>query len=174
MSADAGHIVEINLPNVSQVFKAAGACFAEASSLHKHDLETRPEAFSDGVRQDLERGMRNLAVDFVAAQRARHEFYMHVEEVLATCDVLVTPTSPTATWPIDEPRPGQAFATWRNTGIFNFTGQPSISVPCGFTETGLPVGIMLNGRKFDDAQVLKVAYAFEQATNWHLQHPKLA
>ena len=56
---------------------------------------------------------------------------------------------------------------------YNLTGMPAVSVPCGFTSEGLPVGLQITGRLFDDATVLKVAHAYEQATEWHKMHPSL-
>ncbi len=58
-------------------------------------------------------------------------------------------------------------------GIFNFTDQPSVLVPCDFTSEGLPVGRMISGCLFADQKVLKVTYAFEQATEWHQQNPSI-
>ncbi|MGI9258863.1 MAG: amidase family protein, partial [Gammaproteobacteria bacterium] len=55
----------------------------------------------------------------------------------------------------------------------NFTGQPSISIPCGFTEAGLPVGLMLTGSLFEDGEVLRFARAFEDSTDWHDRHPDI-
>ena len=59
------------------------------------------------------------------------------------------------------------------TRTFNLTGQPAVSVPCGFSPQGLPVGLQIAGRAFEDDLVLKVAHAYEQATEWHTMHPKL-
>jgi aspartyl-tRNA(Asn)/glutamyl-tRNA(Gln) amidotransferase subunit A len=58
----------------------------------------------------------------------------------------------------------------RNTFPFNLTGLPAISLPCGFTD-GLPIGLQLVGRPFDEATVLRVAHAYEQATDWHTRRP---
>jgi Asp-tRNA(Asn)/Glu-tRNA(Gln) amidotransferase A subunit family amidase len=59
------------------------------------------------------------------------------------------------------------------TRLFNITGQPSISLPCGFTEGGLPIGLMLTGRPFADLTVLQVAHAYERAHDWHTRRPAL-
>ena len=69
--------------------------------------------------------------------------------------------------------PSTAKANWRNTGIFNFTGQPSISVPCGFTQAGLPVGLMLTGPMSGDQLVLDLAAGYQEATSWQSQRPVL-
>ena len=56
---------------------------------------------------------------------------------------------------------------------FNLTGQPAVSLPCGFSTGGLPIGLQIAGRPFDEATVLRVAYAYEQATDWHTRSPEL-
>ena len=61
----------------------------------------------------------------------------------------------------------------RNTRPFNLTGSPAISVPCGFTRMGLPIGLQLTGRLFDEATVFRAAHAYEQATDWHMIRPTI-
>ena len=99
---------------------------------------------------------------------------------LEQVDVLITPTTP-----ITAPRIGQDIvrcgdseepvlhAMIRCTAPFNATHLPALSVPCGFTPGGLPVGLQIAGRPFDEATVLRVGYAYEQATGWHLRTPVL-
>ena len=92
---------------------------------------------------------------------------------MSACDVLAAPTAPIAAAPIADRPEDYGELSWRNTGIFDFNGQPSVSVPCGFTQKGLPVGLMITGRLFEDKKVLPFANAFEQATEWHTKVPKL-
>ena len=95
-------------------------------------------------------------------------------------DILVTPTEPMSVPRIGETtmvlngesRPTQGLLTLF-TRVFNAAGTPAISVPCGFDERGTPVGLQIVGRAFDEATVLQVAYAYEQATEWHTLRPKL-
>ena len=61
----------------------------------------------------------------------------------------------------------------RLTRPFNLTGQPTISVPCGFTSEGMPIGMQLAGRQWQEATVLRAAHAYEQATDWHTRRPNL-
>jgi aspartyl-tRNA(Asn)/glutamyl-tRNA(Gln) amidotransferase subunit A len=98
-----------------------------------------------------------------------------VEERYAKIDVLVTPTTAfTATRIEDElAASGRESHIHRFTCPFNLTGQPAISLPCGFDGQGLPVGLQIAGRRFDEETVLRVAHAYEQATDWHLRRPPL-
>jgi aspartyl-tRNA(Asn)/glutamyl-tRNA(Gln) amidotransferase subunit A len=69
--------------------------------------------------------------------------------------------------------PGPAGELWlRNTRPFNVYGLPTISIPCGFTSHGLPIGLQIAGPHFDEGRVLAFAHAFEQATEWHTHLPK--
>ena len=76
--------------------------------------------------------------------------------------------------PLDDPRRTEYFGLIRNTGPFNEYGIPSISVPCGFSREGLPIGLQISGRALGELDVLALAHAYEQATDWHERVPQLA
>ena len=108
---------------------------------------------------------------YAKAQNLRRELRGAYDEALSRYDVLAMPTTPMPAHANDAD--GNPYAMldhgWdmlANTGTFNMTGHPAISVPCGKTAEGLPVGLMLVGRRFDDATVLRAAHAFEQSANW--------
>ena len=108
-------------------------------------------------------------------------FVVDAHALLGEHDVLVTPTTPTPAWRIDTPtvtiggveEPHRAFGL-RCTLPFSVLGGPSLSVPCGFTADGLPIGLQIAGRRWDEPTVLHVGYAYEQATDWHRRRPPLA
>ncbi len=166
-------LVELALPGVEAAHDAARTTFCEALAVHWDDWQARPELIGPMVRKELESAAKVTAVDYIAAQDTRRRFAAAVDEVMTRCDVLAMPTVNVPAAPIAEQPPEYGRYNWRNTGIFDLTGQPSISVPCGFTQTGLPVGLMITGRMFDDATVFRFAQAFEQATDWHRQRPPL-
>jgi aspartyl-tRNA(Asn)/glutamyl-tRNA(Gln) amidotransferase subunit A len=122
-------------------------------------------------------GRTYLATDYVKAQRLRLELEADLARVLAEADVLVCPGDPTLTSKIGEPARllGRevAWFEYGTVNLGNLTGAPAISLPCGFTRSGLPVGLQIYGRAFDEATVLQVAYAYEQSTDWHLRRPSL-
>jgi aspartyl-tRNA(Asn)/glutamyl-tRNA(Gln) amidotransferase subunit A len=87
----------------------------------------------------------------------------------------VTPTSPTAAFKIGEKTadPLQMYLSDIFTISVNLAGVPGISLPCGFTSNNLPIGLQLIGKHFDEESILKVAYAYEQSTDWHKRRPNL-
>jgi len=113
--------------------------------------------------------------------RIRRAAQAQYAEIFRQVDLIVTPTVP-ATAPLltedSSPweRPDELFAEMaaRYTRVFNFVGNPAITVPCGFTAAGLPVGLHLAGRPFDEGTLLRAAYAYERATAWHRRQPALA
>ena len=125
-------------------------------------------------------GALTSATDYVRAQRMRTLFNQQVAEVFEQVDLILTPATPIPAVPI-----GHAMDTFGDTGEsgynllprctrpFNLTGSPTISVPCGFTEAGLPIGLQLAGRLFDEATVLRAAHAYERATEWHTRRPPI-
>jgi aspartyl-tRNA(Asn)/glutamyl-tRNA(Gln) amidotransferase subunit A len=110
------------------------------------------------------------------SQAAKRQY----DEVFRSVDVIMMPTVPVVAPKISEESspwqlPDESF--WemlaRHTRIFNFTGFPGISIPCGFTNDRLPVGLQIAGRPFEEATILRVAYAYERATHWHEQRPPM-
>jgi aspartyl-tRNA(Asn)/glutamyl-tRNA(Gln) amidotransferase subunit A len=96
-----------------------------------------------------------------------------MEALMANTDIIAAPTVPRTAPTYAEDRDTPPRLRGLLTGIFNVTGQPSISIPCGFADN-LPVGLMVSGRVFDDGCVLRVADAYERATEWHLRFPPAA
>ena len=143
---------------------------AEAYAVHEHTLQTRPQDLSKNLRTRLREGAYISAADYIQAQRVRTTIVEQIEEILATHDAILSPTTP---------RPGEAFDDFAKEGRYgvpsftnpgNLTGLPAISVPCGFSSAGLPIGLQIAGRAFDEASILKIARAYEGATSWHEQH----
>jgi aspartyl-tRNA(Asn)/glutamyl-tRNA(Gln) amidotransferase subunit A len=146
---------------------------SELLAVHRHDLARRPQDFG---RELLARTGACVyqAADYVNAQRERRRMLAEMEPLYADFDVLVTAGSGAAPR-IDAPHWGRAWLE-ANAYVytpFNITGGPALTLCGGFTKAGLPLGIQLAGRPFDEASVLRVAHAYEQAAGWHLRRPDL-
>ena len=155
---------DVDLPALSEYWGPAGAVLlAEAAAYHKEDIERRAEDLGEDVLQRLEAGLRISAVDYINAAQARDEIRRTCDEALfSDVDLLAMPTTVRSSVPIDAvDKDDPTLGLTRLTGQFDVTGQPAISVPCGLTANGLPVGLQLVGRRFDEATVFRAAYAFE-------------
>jgi aspartyl-tRNA(Asn)/glutamyl-tRNA(Gln) amidotransferase subunit A len=167
-------VEDIDLPDMAAAFTVGTITVAvEGATYHAADLRARPEAFSDELRAAFELGGFYKAVDYVQAQRLRRQLMAETNRALAGFDAIVMPTSPIPATPIAGNPPDHAILRPRNTMPFNVLGLPALSVPCGFTASGLPVGLQIAGRAFDEAGILRIAQAYEQATDWHRRRPPL-
>lgn len=163
----------VTLPDCHKAYDEANATFSEIVEVHREALSDDIEAFSEPFRARYSFMTRYSPAAYAKAQRYRAEFTSRMEEVLERVDVLVMPTATVAAAPIASQPPEHDKERRKNACIFDFTGQPSVSVPCGFTSEKLPVGLMICGGRFRDARVLRYAHAYERATPWHARHPKL-
>jgi aspartyl-tRNA(Asn)/glutamyl-tRNA(Gln) amidotransferase subunit A len=168
-------VEEIDLPDMDAAFTVGTITIAvEGAAYHAASLRARPELFSEELRAAFELGSFYSGVDYVEAQRVRRHVMDATERAMASFDAVVMPTSPVPATPIAGSPPEHAMLRPRNTMPFNVLGLPAISVPCGFTADGLPVGLQIVGKAFDEAGVLRVANAYEQATDWHRRRPRLS
>ena len=168
------------LPLAGAVFMALAD--GEAAGWHHRMLATRAEAYDPGTRRRLLTAALLPATLGQQAARARAAIRAQVEAALARFDVLLAPTGPTAAPPIASARSpitsraeaGRRFFTRRSyTTPASLAGVPAISLPCGFTTSGLPIGLQLIGRRLDEATLLRAARAYERSTDWHTRRPPL-
>jgi aspartyl-tRNA(Asn)/glutamyl-tRNA(Gln) amidotransferase subunit A len=124
------------------------------------------------------------AADYLKAQRIRVEIMQYASELFKKYSALVTPSWMGTAWEWDKPESGPTISPVRGnpadpdngpriSTFSNLVGIPAISVPCGFTESGLPLGLQFVGAAFDEVGILQLAQAYEQATEWHKRHPTL-
>ena len=173
---DLGAIIEeVELPHIDDAFKAGTLTIVcEGASYHAYNLETRPDAFSPQCRADLELGTLYKATDYIQAQRLRRHLMEETARVMAPFDAVVMPTCPITATPAEGNPPDHPVYRVRNTIPFNFLSLPAISIPCGFSSEGLPIGLQIVGKAFDEAGILQIAHAYEQATDWGVRRPALA
>ena len=169
--ASGAEVREVGIPRLWETLKAQRFTLAaDAYAVHEERLQREPERFGEEVRERLMDGERLKAHRYASAQQTKLRAKNWFERALEGVDVLLTPTVPIAATPIDarevdiggheeSVRP----AVTRLTGPTNLTGFPSLSVPCGSTAAGLPVGAQLIGRPFDEVTLYRFGHAYETA-----------
>ncbi|MDQ0622815.1 MAG: Asp-tRNA(Asn)/Glu-tRNA(Gln) amidotransferase GatCAB subunit A [Paraburkholderia graminis] len=154
---------------------------AEPSAWHQRHLRERPQDYGDDVRTLLEVGELLLATHYIQAQRYRAVLRAAFIEAFHKVDVFICPTLPFTATRVGETRvviedgveEDMLSAIMQFTGIASLTGLPALNVPCGFDDEGLPVGMQIIGRPFDEATLFRVGHAFQQATAFHRRAPEL-
>jgi len=141
---------------------------------------TRSEGLGDEVKRRIMLGTYVLSSGYyeayyLKAQKVRTLLKSDFDRAFAACDVIATPVSPTAAFTVGEKLddPLRMYLSDIFTISINLAGVPAISVPCGFTSAGLPIGLQLIGRHFDEGTILRVAHAYERSTEWHKKRPAL-
>jgi aspartyl-tRNA(Asn)/glutamyl-tRNA(Gln) amidotransferase subunit A len=147
----------------------------EAYAYHAEHLEKSPELYQPETLRSLRRGAEVEVRTYIDARRKMDALRRSVQQVFSKVDLLITPTTPLPPPTIEEIRKGRrpkgAPGLLRNTTRFDIYGLPAISIPCGFTSSGLPIGLQISGPNWSEAKVLALAHAYEQATSWHTRRP---
>ncbi len=143
----------------------------EMYAFHAEWFASRPQDYGDPVRERLEAVRSTPAVDYIRAQRDRHDIRSEFAAVFDKVDVLVTPMMSTTA-----PEIGSAMTGLhtRFTYPFNLAGLPSLAVPCGFDQQNLPIGMQIAAPPWQEATALRVGHVYQQTTNWHKRRPELA
>jgi aspartyl-tRNA(Asn)/glutamyl-tRNA(Gln) amidotransferase subunit A len=142
--------------------------------------ETRARGFGDEAKRRIMLGTYVLSSGYYDAyylrgQKVRTLIKQDLDEAFKDCDVILTPTAPTTAFKVGEKvsDPLSMYLSDIYTIPANLAGIPSISLPCGFSKEGLPIGLQLMGRAFDEEMLLRVSFAYEQNTAWHTKKPNL-
>ena len=170
---------EVDLKGMRQAGElAATITVGEALAFHWKWLQTRAKDYGADLRERMKLSQNQRTVEYLQAQQKRRAYFERFIQAFESVDVLAAPTLP-----VVPPLIGQKEILWgrakedvraallRLTRPGNLTGVPVISLPCGFSQENLPIGLQLFGRLFDEATLLRVAYAYEQATPWHRMFP---
>jgi aspartyl-tRNA(Asn)/glutamyl-tRNA(Gln) amidotransferase subunit A len=144
---------------------------AEAYAYHEKKLQEMPEKFGSSVRRRMLEGGFLSAADYITALRARTALSEQIRANFSRVDVFATPTTARPPEAFEGFDPNEQNLRPNFTNPFNLTGLPAISVPCGFTQDNLPVGLQIAAQPFEEATAFGVAYAYEQATDWHRRRP---
>ena len=176
-------VKEVSLPHLKESRDAA-TDISLAEALHVHEaagyFPQRAAEYSEEVRQRIESGGKVPANRYLAGFDVRKRLLAELDMALQDVDAIVAPTVPvpapligTESVRVD----GEEIDTRRvlvgHSRPANFTGLPAISIPCGFTREGLPIGMQLIGRAFDEATLLRIALSYESAHDWRARHPRL-
>jgi aspartyl-tRNA(Asn)/glutamyl-tRNA(Gln) amidotransferase subunit A len=141
---------------------------AEAFAFHEEMLSRSPDGYHASTRRSIENGAKVGAGEYARALREMERLRSSIRGVFENVDLVLTPTAPGVAFELGS-TPDLVFL--RNTAPWNLYGLPTISVPCGFTAAGLPVGLQMTAAAGRDGLVLQLAVAYQQATDWHRRYP---
>ena len=173
---------EVSLPHLKESLDAATE-ISLAEALHVHEaagyFPARAAEYGEEVRQRIEAGAKVPAHRYLAGFDVRMRLLAEFDAAFENVDVIVAPTVPVPapligaeSMQIDGEEIGVRPAIVGHCRPANFTGLPAISIPCGFTRDGLPVGLQLIGRAFDETTLLRIAFSYERANDWRARHPR--
>jgi aspartyl-tRNA(Asn)/glutamyl-tRNA(Gln) amidotransferase subunit A len=182
LKREGAEIAKVELPDQRQLASASQLVLAvEAAAFHKRWMIERLEDYGAQVRMRLENGLAVPAVTYLEAIRWRGPALSAHNAAVAGVDAVIAPVSPIPAPTIAESDvgggPGAEAVIQRLTRFtrpVNYLGVPSLSIPSGFARNGLPVGMQLIGRSFDEATLLRIGAAFQRATDFHARVPKLS
>ncbi len=179
METMGAEVVEVEFPEFNDAAAISTTMLmAEATACFRDLLASDGSRLYEPVRLRLEAGLFISAADYLRAQQGRAVFDRAARRLLEDVDLLAGPTEPVTAPPLlqqqvlaGEHEVGTVAALTQYTRPYNITGFPAISVPCGYSSEGLPIGLQLAGRPFDEETVLRAAHAYEQSTDWHTRRP---
>ena len=147
---------------------------ADGAAFHRQHLQEHPDWFGTDVLQRLQTGAALSSSGYALARRKQAEGRRHFEIFFGEFDILLLPTT-SITAPLIEGTGAieAARQLTRFTSPFNLTGLPALTVPCGFTKTGLPIGLQIISKHWAESKILQAGFAFEQATEWWQHHPNV-
>ncbi len=149
--------------------------YADACDYHAERLAAGPGALSEPVHRRMSMGLAFTGVDYAQAMRGREAWRRALKEVFTEVDALLVPTTPAPVPPIADDR--SLHETTQHATRFTYGGAlaaiPGLSLPCGFTSNGLPIGMMLEAAWWHEPLLLRVGHAYQAVTDWHLRRAPL-
>lgn len=146
---------------------------AEGASFHRKRIEEHPECFGEDVISRLRLGFDVTGMQYADAERWRQRWARTVSDAFESADVILMPTTPTTAPSADDAREmlKTTLRITRFTFPFTWAGCPGLSVPCGFSSEGLPIGLLINGPAWSEALLLRIGAAYQRETDWHERRP---
>lgn len=175
LRSEGARLVEVMLPMPPTTWRQLTALISssERSTAHEADLLERSHLMGRALRESLMAGFCARAVDYLAAQRRRRAMAIEMESLLGSVDALLLPCAFHTAPSYDDVDKVEEFMRHTATTAFGVTGHPSMSIPTGFSDDGLPTSAQLVARWFDEAMVLRVARAYERARSWRDRRPPI-
>jgi aspartyl-tRNA(Asn)/glutamyl-tRNA(Gln) amidotransferase subunit A len=169
-------ITEVNMDFLREAALANGIMTqADGAAFHRERMKEHPDWFGADVRLRLETGAAFTSGEYSLARRTQVEATRRFELLFDEYDALILPTTPISAPVLEgENAIERARQLTRFTAPFNLSGLPALSIPCGFTTEGLPIGLQIVSRAWNEAGVLRTGYTFQQATDWHKMKPEIA
>lgn len=174
-------IVPLTVPSMEGIIDSwLAIALAEAATYHQQSLRSKGDLYASDVRFLLEAGELTLATTYINAQRVRHAWRSSLRATMEAVDVMVTPTLPNTAMKVGQTvskigtKEETVFeVSARFCAPFNLAGFPAASIPCGIAPDGLPIGLQIIGKPFEEQTVLRVGQAFESRTDHHLRAPSI-
>lgn len=145
---------------------------SEAFALHAERLRSRAAEYGPKARRHISSGAFYSSGEYLQALQVRGIFNRELAAAFRGIDALVVPTLPHTAYSREVQLAGPPDTSW-GTRQFNLSGYPAMSIPCGFDTAGLPIGLQIAARPFDESTMFRVGHAYEQATTWHSRRPNL-
>jgi aspartyl-tRNA(Asn)/glutamyl-tRNA(Gln) amidotransferase subunit A len=167
--------VDMPLPSMS-MYRNIQRPEATLAHMQRGWFPAHADDYTEQTRESLLKGQQIPAIDYIQAQYERRVFSSTLRAAMQQVNALVLPTIPIPAFPVEQSNQQinidgvleeSTAALLRLTRAFNLSGLPAISLPCGFTASGLPIGLQLAGRPFEEAMILRIAHAYQQLTDWH-------
>jgi aspartyl-tRNA(Asn)/glutamyl-tRNA(Gln) amidotransferase subunit A len=177
LEAEGAHLVEVDVDGAEATHQwATIQIYADACAFHAERLDRNPELFSSPVLDRMLVGRTFSAIDYANACRAREAWQRNLAKLYQDIDILVSPTTPSPPAPIEEDK-SLLEATRdasRNTYAGGFGANPGLSLPCGFSGDGLPIGLQLEAAWWQEPMLLRAGMSYQGVTDWHLSEPALS
>ncbi len=177
LQEEGAEMIDVDVPSPPlKMYRTIQMPEASLAHMERDWLTDSLEAYSERTRSLLLQGQTIPAVDYLRAQQQRRTFSSNLRATMQRVNALVLPTIPMPAIPIeladqdiqiDGVTQNATVAHLRLNMPFNLAGLPTISLPCGFTAGGLPIGLQLVGKPFEESMILRIAHAYQQLTDWH-------
>jgi aspartyl-tRNA(Asn)/glutamyl-tRNA(Gln) amidotransferase subunit A len=181
LEEEGAEMVDVELPRPTmELYRTIQKPEATLAHMEKGWFPARNDAYTDSVRTRLQEGQAISAVAYLNAQHERRAITSTLRTLMQRVDAFVLPTLPIPAPALDQVAQdievdgvveNATTALLRLTMPFNLSGLPAVSCPCGFSASGLPIGLQIVGKPFEEATVLRIAHAYQQLTDWHRREP---